>query len=321
MNLIQLPWLELAIAVALFGALAVSRVRDPYRAYTWGLVLTGTSFACTLLAWLAFFQGTPPELTARYSLQQYLFGRQFLAADDLNAPVGPFGRAASLSDHRGDGTNAHAAVFVRLVDVGRGHPDRHIQLQGAVAAHRAVCGVDRSAVRRAPEPRAADAALCDSHGAVHRPPGVGLGARRGCRQLDRASPLVGDFAVGDRDLDPLRNRSRALLDDRLVRTCLAGNRPAVRDTPQRRLRRGSACLAHRARLGLAKHRDAFDLHGRLCRGDGDHPARGAAILRPPLPEPHGQLVARWGSSCTRSYRSARRSVSGSRPCSRWEVSA
>ena len=71
MNLIQLPWLELAIAVALFGAMAVSRVRDPDRAYRWGLALTGTSFACTVLAWLAFIQGTPVALTARFSLQQY----------------------------------------------------------------------------------------------------------------------------------------------------------------------------------------------------------------------------------------------------------
>ncbi len=41
MNLLHLPWLELAIAITLFGLLFVSRLRNPNRAYQWGLVFTG----------------------------------------------------------------------------------------------------------------------------------------------------------------------------------------------------------------------------------------------------------------------------------------
>ncbi len=54
MNLLALPWLELAIATTLGGSLCASRIRDPDRASLWGRTLTGLAFSCTLLAWLAF---------------------------------------------------------------------------------------------------------------------------------------------------------------------------------------------------------------------------------------------------------------------------
>ena len=41
MNLLHLPWLEFAIAAGLIGSPIVSRLRDPNRAYRWGLVFTG----------------------------------------------------------------------------------------------------------------------------------------------------------------------------------------------------------------------------------------------------------------------------------------
>jgi NADH-quinone oxidoreductase subunit M len=90
MNLLHLPWLELAIAIAAIGSPAVSLLRDPARAFRWGLTLTGMSFGCALLAWLVFSQGIPPELTRRYSAQPYLFGRQQLfGMDELSAPLIP----------------------------------------------------------------------------------------------------------------------------------------------------------------------------------------------------------------------------------------
>ncbi|MDB5352780.1 MAG: NADH:ubiquinone oxidoreductase subunit 4 [Planctomycetota bacterium] len=89
MNLQLVPWLELAILITLIGSPIVSRMRDPRRAYRFGMAFTGISFACTFLAWLAFYVGTPPELTQRWSLLYYLFGRQFLALDELSAPLVP----------------------------------------------------------------------------------------------------------------------------------------------------------------------------------------------------------------------------------------
>ena len=57
MNVLEIPWLELAILVALVGSPLVSRLRDPDRAYRWGLAFTGLSFACSVLAWLSFSTG------------------------------------------------------------------------------------------------------------------------------------------------------------------------------------------------------------------------------------------------------------------------
>ena len=89
MNPLQLPWLEIAILVALVGALSVSRVRDPNRAASWGMAFTGTVFALTVLAWLGFYLGVTPEMIAPYSLQVRFNGRQLLAIDELSAPLVP----------------------------------------------------------------------------------------------------------------------------------------------------------------------------------------------------------------------------------------
>ncbi len=89
MNILYLPWLESAILVTLVGAIMVSRFREPTRAYRWGLGFTGASFACTLLAWLAFYLAVPVELMERHSLQMYLFGKRYLFLDELGAPLVP----------------------------------------------------------------------------------------------------------------------------------------------------------------------------------------------------------------------------------------
>ncbi len=89
MKPLQLPWLEISLLVALLGAGSVSRMRNPNRAYVWGLTFTGTVFACTFLAWLAFYLQVNPENGPSWSLQEHLFGRRVLGIDELNAPLVP----------------------------------------------------------------------------------------------------------------------------------------------------------------------------------------------------------------------------------------
>lgn len=89
MNLLSLPWLEFAIGISLAGSPLVSRLRDPNRAYRWGLVFTGLSFSCTFLAWLSFYLGADPGQSARLSVQPWLFGRQIFVLDELSAPLVP----------------------------------------------------------------------------------------------------------------------------------------------------------------------------------------------------------------------------------------
>ncbi len=87
MNPLALPWLEASIVVALLGSLWVSRLRNPMRAYRWGLAFAGITFLCTSSAWLGFYLRIPLEPS--WSPQSYFFGRQFLALDELNAPLVP----------------------------------------------------------------------------------------------------------------------------------------------------------------------------------------------------------------------------------------
>ena len=141
----------------IFGAMAVNRVRDPYQAYQWGLALTGTSFACTVLAWLAFFQGTPPELSLRCiaSSNGHLFGRQFLALDDLNAPLvsppekrSPFLTAmvtARTHMRRFSFSWSMWAEVIRIATFSCKEP--------CTGSSFAVRGLDRASLCRAPEPR------------------------------------------------------------------------------------------------------------------------------------------------------------------------
>jgi NADH-quinone oxidoreductase subunit M len=89
MNLLSLPWLELAILGSLLGALVVSRLRHPLHAYTWGLAFTGASLVCAILAWLSFYCGTPLGEIEAWSLQMHVLGRRVLALDALSAPLVP----------------------------------------------------------------------------------------------------------------------------------------------------------------------------------------------------------------------------------------
>jgi NADH-quinone oxidoreductase subunit M len=89
MNPLALPWLETSMMASLLGSLLVSRLREPTRAYRWGLAFTGIAFLCTVLAWLGFYLRIPIDQRLGFSPQFRLFGRQFFALDELNAPLVP----------------------------------------------------------------------------------------------------------------------------------------------------------------------------------------------------------------------------------------
>lgn len=85
MSLLELPWLEIALAAALVGTLIVSQLRVPLHAFACGMVFMGVTLAATLLAWLGFHQGVVPIET----LQTRLLGRDLFALDELSAPLLP----------------------------------------------------------------------------------------------------------------------------------------------------------------------------------------------------------------------------------------
>ncbi len=89
MKLLQLPWLELAILVALSGSPLVGRVRDTNRAYAWGVSFTGLALACSFMAWLGYQLGVTEEMLRPWSLQRRVFGRTVLGLDAVNAPLVP----------------------------------------------------------------------------------------------------------------------------------------------------------------------------------------------------------------------------------------
>jgi NADH-quinone oxidoreductase subunit M len=91
MNPLHLPWLELMIGLAIFGAIWVSRIRTPGIAFRWGLGFMSGIFGCAFLAWLSFAAGVTAAEREPFSVQPYLFGpdRELLALDVVSAPLVP----------------------------------------------------------------------------------------------------------------------------------------------------------------------------------------------------------------------------------------
>jgi NADH-quinone oxidoreductase subunit M len=91
---VPLPWIELSVVVALPGALFISRLKNPLLAWRWGLVFTGISFGCTVLACVSFYLckylAGLPDAAYAWSLQGHFFGtRPVIGIDELNAPLFP----------------------------------------------------------------------------------------------------------------------------------------------------------------------------------------------------------------------------------------
>ncbi len=89
MNLLHLPWLEMAMVVSLIGVPCVGRVHRPERAFHWSIFFIGASFFCATMAWLSYYLGVPAEDLERWGPQTALLGRRVFALDELNAPLVP----------------------------------------------------------------------------------------------------------------------------------------------------------------------------------------------------------------------------------------
>ena len=213
MNLLNLPWLELAIASTLLGCPIVSQVRNLARAYRLSLAFIGAAFGCTVLAWLAFYVGVPPVDQARFSLQRILFGRQIFALDELNAPIVPtiallhllIALATSRKSKRRYSFSWSMAVeTVGMAKFSCTEPWILIGLLATSTAPPYVELLNRSrshtCVRRA-------------HGPLRGVLGPGLVGGDTRRRKRSSAPLVGNRLAGCWHPRAMRHRSRALLGD------------------------------------------------------------------------------------------------------------
>lgn len=91
MNIVPspVPWIEVAIAISLVGALCVSGIRDARRTWRTGLAFSFAAFAATLLACVGFYLCRAHELDWQWSFESEWLGRAILGVDELNAPLLP----------------------------------------------------------------------------------------------------------------------------------------------------------------------------------------------------------------------------------------
>lgn len=89
MTLLEVPWLDCAIAISMIGSLWVSQVREPNRAAHLGLLFTGSAFVCTFLASLGFYLGTDTQTLSRASIHSHVFGEEVFVLDELSAAIVP----------------------------------------------------------------------------------------------------------------------------------------------------------------------------------------------------------------------------------------
>lgn len=84
---LYLPWLELAVAVLILGAVVVRGVRQPERARVFSLVALGTSLIFNLSAWVDFASMHALEAHDRWDLIHAVFGMDLLMVDEFSAPL------------------------------------------------------------------------------------------------------------------------------------------------------------------------------------------------------------------------------------------
>jgi len=87
MNVLRLPWLELAVFIPLFGAIWVRFRSDSDQARRHSLVFAGLTLLCTVGAWIDFESLQTNNARDSWSPLAYFFGRDVVFVDELSAPL------------------------------------------------------------------------------------------------------------------------------------------------------------------------------------------------------------------------------------------
>lgn len=86
---LHFPWLQLAIATPLCGALWIARLRDPEKAWWRALLATGITALLTLCAWQDLRLVESFEAHDRWDLVGWALGGQAFVVDQISAPLLP----------------------------------------------------------------------------------------------------------------------------------------------------------------------------------------------------------------------------------------
>lgn len=89
MNLLHLPWVELAIVVPICSAIWVATARDPDVARRRSLIACGIALACVLVGWFDYAALDGQNSEHRLSLFAPLSGQSPFALDRMSAPLLP----------------------------------------------------------------------------------------------------------------------------------------------------------------------------------------------------------------------------------------
>jgi NADH-quinone oxidoreductase subunit M len=89
MTELHFPFLQLAIAIPLAGAVFVSRIQDSYLARKWGAVLTGLTFCVSMGAWIDLAVLGVSEAVDPFDLVHRVFGSRLFLIDEISAPLMP----------------------------------------------------------------------------------------------------------------------------------------------------------------------------------------------------------------------------------------
>ena len=283
MRFLELPWLDFAIAAALDRIALGQPDSRTLSAARLGLVFTGIAFVFAFLAWLGFLRRRRSRIRQPLEPRALSLRPRGSGPGRAAAPPGACRGTAAFSDGPGHAADQDEEVLVFLVAGLGSHPAGDVQLQGLVAA-----GGPAGALHRAPLLRARNRGRPTRVYLLHMGLFVGLMVLgwAGVAASGRSDPPTWATVLAH-GCHPraVRHRARSLLGDRLVRAHLLRDRPPLRGTSGRGLRRGPAGLADRAGLGPPEHRSGLAGHGRLRRRNGGHPARLPALLRQLVPEP------------------------------------
>lgn len=89
MNVWELPWLELSVAIPMIGGVCIGWVRNPIAALRVCLAFAGLTLACTLLVFAGQATGQQSTVGSIWDVQGRLFSTRWLEVDALSAPLLP----------------------------------------------------------------------------------------------------------------------------------------------------------------------------------------------------------------------------------------